>query len=79
MESIVRNEHQEEEQLESCSEVNVDLSQRYIDVLPASFFVGENAIYQDHRLITSLNLAHNQFIQFPSLICSFTNLRRCEQ
>ncbi|KAL3107218.1 hypothetical protein niasHT_011937 [Heterodera trifolii] len=52
----------------------VDLSQRFIDSLPSSFFLGEHATYKDHAAISLLNLAHNHFVTVPPLVAQFINL-----
>nr|CAD2175934.1 unnamed protein product [Meloidogyne enterolobii] len=74
------NEKQMEEGESSNSFVNleVDLSQRYVETIPLTPFVGDCAPYKEYDRIISLNLSTNRFIHFPLLVCQFKNLRRLD-
>lgn len=55
----------------SSNDVSIDLSQRYLQALPISYFTH----YHQHRIIKDINLSHNQFVTLPLMIFRFTNLR----
>ncbi|KAF7633433.1 hypothetical protein Mgra_00007120 [Meloidogyne graminicola] len=71
-------DEQREEQSSSSVDLDVDLSQRYVENIPLTPFVGENSPYREYDRIASLNLSTNLFVHFPLLICQFKNLIRLD-